>query len=242
MNEITLNSIDFNFEQLKEDVTTTVQQYVDFKVTSGTVSDAKKARAELNKLSKMLSDKRIEIKNAYMQPITEFENKVKLVDGIIKEQVDRLDRGVKEYEDLENSAKKLEIELFYQTLSSPVDLDKLWQPTWLNATVSETKWKTELVESVIRIKEQLAMIPLFNVENPTLLTNLYLETLDMTKAHEQYAKLTVDVSEQRIVVEEVKTEEPLVSAQIEILGTQSQIESVFRFMREHHIEFIEGLV
>lgn len=248
MNEITLTSIDFNFDELKEKVSTAVQQYVDFKVTSGTVSDAKKIRADLNKLSKVLSDKRIELKNAYMIPVNEFEAKVKLIDAIIKEQVDRLDRGVKEYEDLEKSAKKLEIEMFYSTLNSPVDLIKIWSPTWLNASVSEKQWKAELTEKVQDIKEKLALIPMLNIEDQRLLTNLYLETLDLTKAQEQYSKLVVDVSEQNIIIDGVEYKEiafdtePMVSTQIEIFGTQKQVESVFQFMRDHKITFMEGIV
>lgn len=242
MNEITLNSINFNFEQLKVDVETAVQQYVDFKVTSGTVSDAKKIRAELNKLSKTLSDKRIELKNAYMTPVVEFENKVKLIDAIIKDQVDRLDRGVKEYEDLEKSARKLEIEIFYDTLQPPVDLIKIWNTSWLNATTTEKQWKTDLSEKVQDIKEKLALIYMLNIDDKRLLTNLYLETLDLTKAQEQYSKLVVDVSEQNIIIEEVKQDEPMISTQIELFATQKQIDLVFRFMREHQITFMEGIV
>ena len=242
MNDITLTSIDFDFEKLKADVETAVQQYVDFKVTSGTVSDAKKIRAELNKLSKTLSDKRIELKNAYLQPITEFENKVKLIDAIIKDQVDRLDRGVKEYEDLEKSAKKLEIDMFYDTLNSPVELIKIWSTSWLNASVSEKQWKTELSEKVQDIKEKLSLIPMLNIDDTRLLTNLYLESLDLTKAQEQYSKLVVDVSEQNIIIEEPKQDEPMISTQIELFATQKQIDMVFRFMREHQITFMEGIV
>ena len=153
-----------------------------------------------------------------------------------------MDRQVKAYEDAEKDVKKLEIEIFFQDLKSPVDLIRIWSPSWVNATTSEKQWKTELVERISNIKEKLAIIQMLNVDNPTLLTNLYLETLDFTKAQEAYNRLSVDVSEQRIEVEQVKENKPLISMQIEILATQKQVELVFKFMRDHNIQFMEGIV
>jgi len=242
MNEITLNSIDFNFEKLKADVETAVQQYVDFKVTSGTVSDAKKALADIRKMRTSFSDSRIATKAPLVKAAKDFDDRCKLIDAVFEEQINRLDRGVKEYEDLEKSAKTLEIEMFFDTLSSPVELIKIWSTSWLNSSVSEKQWKTELTEKVQDIKEKLSLIPMLNIDDTRLLTNLYLESLDLTKAQEQYSKLVVDVSEQNIIIEEVKQDEPMISTQIELFATQKQIDMVFRFMREHKITFMEGIV
>ena len=77
-------TIDFNFEDLKGALTAELELYKNLVFTEDTKADAKKTVAELRKLKKQISDKRIEVKKLYMQPYTDFEAKVKELDKLIR--------------------------------------------------------------------------------------------------------------------------------------------------------------
>ena len=56
--------IDFNFEELKEEITTKSALYKNMVYTDETIKDAKSDRALLNKFKTALEDKRKEVKSS----------------------------------------------------------------------------------------------------------------------------------------------------------------------------------
>lgn len=58
----TTNAINFNFEELKNEITTKSELYKNMVYTDDTIKTAKEDRASLNKFIKALEDKRKEVK------------------------------------------------------------------------------------------------------------------------------------------------------------------------------------
>ena len=59
-------AIEFNFEQLKQELTDKAEQYKGLVYTDDQVQDAKKDVAALRKFTKALSDERIKVKNCLL--------------------------------------------------------------------------------------------------------------------------------------------------------------------------------
>ena len=72
-----LQKIDWNFEELKSEITNKANDYMSLVYTPDQMKEAKKDRAALRKFIAALEDKRKEIKKQVMIPYTDFEEKEK---------------------------------------------------------------------------------------------------------------------------------------------------------------------
>jgi hypothetical protein len=223
-------TMDADFVTLNAKVQTAMQPFQTLKVTSGTIGDAKLTRAELNKLADAIDTQRKSIEKIYNQPIDLYKGKVKELLSHITLAVKHIDDQVKTFENEEKDAKKIEIQTFFATLNSPVDLLKVWNASWLNATTSTKAWQTELTQKVEKIKTDLVLLS--SQTTDPLLTNLYLELLDPLQAIQRYKALKSPV--------EVKKEPaPLLTFKIELFATEQELKEVLRFCDERHITWSE---
>lgn len=104
--------IDFpKYEELKKRVTKLTDGLKDYVVTADSYEQDKKTRAELNRVQKALSKKRIEIFNKAVGPANEFKQQVSGLEKQIKCASDRISEGIKHYTDKEKDAKFQEIKL-----------------------------------------------------------------------------------------------------------------------------------
>ena len=103
-----LGVIDFNYEEMKQELSEKMEQYNDIVVTADTKTVAKKDVAELRKLKKELNDRRIKVKKEYDKPYDEFKSKVDELTGLIDEPIELIDKQVKEFEEKEKEEKKKE--------------------------------------------------------------------------------------------------------------------------------------
>lgn len=153
VNEVTIpEKISFNYEELKAELTEKVAFYETLVYTDDQVKDAKADRATLNKLKKTLNDERIRREKEYMQPFNEFKAQVNEIIGIIDKPIAVIDKQVKEFEDQKKANKQKDIEELFTSIGfqSFVTLDKIWDPKWLNASVSmksiEEQMKAKMYE------------------------------------------------------------------------------------------------
>ena len=79
--------IEFNFDELKEEITAKAAIYRNMVFTDDTIKDAKAAKADLNKLVTAIEDARKREKKRCLQPYEEFEKQMKELVAIIKEPV-----------------------------------------------------------------------------------------------------------------------------------------------------------
>ena len=72
-----MEAIKFNYEELKEGLINGLAKYDNIVYTEDTIKQAKEDRAKLNNLAKSLNSGKVNIKNEFMVPYTEFEGKIK---------------------------------------------------------------------------------------------------------------------------------------------------------------------
>ena len=138
--------IQFNFEELKRELTEKVQKYETIVYSDEQIKEAKADKANLNKLKKALNDERIRREKEYMIPFNEFKNKVNEIISIIDKPVQLIDQRVKDFEENKKQEKRLEIGQIWETKERPdwLTLPKIFDERWLNASVSMKHIEEEL--------------------------------------------------------------------------------------------------
>lgn len=177
--------IDFNFEELKQEITNRVAMYANMVYTEDQVKQAKADRANLNKFVKALSDERIKVKKQCLKPYEEFEAKVNELSKIVQEPISLIDKQVKEYEEQKKQEKKAKIEEYWENaelaIPFPMTLHLIFDEKWLNASVSMKSIQEEIKSRLEQIEKDLATLsnlPEFGFEA----TEVYKTTLDINKA------------------------------------------------------------
>lgn len=184
VNEVAIpEKISFNYEELKAELTEKVAFYETLVYTDDQVKDAKADRATLNKLKKTLNDERIRREKEYMQPFNEFKAQVNEIIGIIDKPIAVIDKQVKEFEDQKKVNKQNAIEELFATIGFQnfVTLEKIWDPKWLNASVSMKSIEEQMRSRMYQIGDDvltLHNLPEFGFEA----TEVYKQTLDINKA------------------------------------------------------------
>lgn len=104
--------IDFpKYEELKKRVDRLTNGLKDYVVTEDSYEHDKKTRAELNRIQKTLSKKRINIFNEAIEPANKFKQEISQLEKQIKIVSDKIGEGIKHYTDKEKEAKFQEIKL-----------------------------------------------------------------------------------------------------------------------------------
>lgn len=185
-------AISFNFEELKNELQVKTEQYTKLVYTDDNIKTAKEDRADLNRLKKALNDERLRLQREYMKPFEGFKKQVDEIIGIIDRPVLAIDRQIKEYEAIKQDEKKHKIEELFGSLLFPefVKLDeKIFNPKWLNASVSLKQIEDSLQETkaeIIRNCQTLATLPSYSHEAVIY----YQRTLDVTGALAKVRELT----------------------------------------------------
>lgn len=169
MQPYTMPDIRFNAEEIKQYAMEVTRQYTGLAYTEDQIQDAKKDRAKLNKLVQALDAKRKDVKKQYMEPYNAFEAEIKEIIGIVQEPMSLIDRQLADYEENRKAQKKETIEKIFDAAGFPewVDLEQIWDPRWLNATVSIKAVETEIYNRKDRILADVEVInnlPSYNFE------------------------------------------------------------------------------
>lgn len=144
--------ISLNFEELKESLARELEAYQNMVFTEETKKDAKASVAELRKLKKAVSDKRIEVKKAFMVPYDEFEKKVKELDALIDEPIRFISGQIDAFEEKRLEEKRALIQQIYdeniRDMADILPLQKIYDSRWENATVSRKAISEAIAERV----------------------------------------------------------------------------------------------
>lgn len=208
--------IDFNFEELKEEITNKSALYKNMVYTDETIKDAKSDRALLNKFKTALEDKRKEVKKQCLEPYNQFEKQIKELVAIIDEPVKLIGEQITEFEDREKAEKHEQIiELFNKAgFQSFVTLEQIYDPKWLNKSVSLKSIEEELTNTVYRIGHDVTTINSLKEYSFEALEH-YKKTLDLASAIAEGQRLA-DIQRRKLEHEaEVKAREDLAKKQAE---------------------------
>ena len=168
--ENAIKKIDWNYEELKQEITTRANDYKNLVYTDENIKEAKSDRANLNKFIKVLDAKRKDVKKMMLEPYTEFEGQVKA------------------YEQKKRDEKLVKVQEIYDGIFGDSDLlsiltwDRVFKPTYLNATTTIKSIKAEMTELLERVTSELDIINNDDGEYQFEMKEAYLKNFSMTDA------------------------------------------------------------
>lgn len=182
-----LKHIDWNKEEFMELVASITEQYEGLTYTEDQMKAAKADRAKLNALKKAISDRRIQVKNAVMEPYTQFEAEVSDVTDLINKPIAMIDAQIKEYEDRTKEEKKAALKKHFEEIAADLEgiltFDRVFDQRYLNVSVSLTKAKADIQEKIDRVHTDLRSLEGFCEEKYlTIAKDAYIRTLNVSNA------------------------------------------------------------
>ena len=208
--QVTLpEAIEFNFAELKQEITERTEAYVGMVYTDDQIKSAKADVAMLRKFTKALSDERIRVKKEYLKPYDEFEAKVKELSGIVDKAIVNIDSQIKIFDQIKQDEKKANIEEMFKDMLFPewMTVEQIWNPKWLNASTSMASIESELLNQkndIIRNCQTLATLP--NYSHEAVL--FYQKTLDVSGALAKVTELAeIEAKKKKMLEEEAKKRE-----------------------------------
>jgi len=184
--EVMPKKIEFNYAPIKTELTEKLAYYKNLVVTEDSIKPAKSDRAWLNSLKKTLNDKKISVKKDYLVTYDEFEREIKELMSMIDEPITAIDTQLKAFEEQQRAEKQAKIEEYYSEsigeLSPLLPLTKIFNPKWLNTATSAKSIKTELTETIGKVKSDIDIIKAMHIECEQTMLDAYLCTLSMSDA------------------------------------------------------------
>lgn len=157
-----LQPVQSNLDELKAKIVEGLKKYENIVYTDETMSMAKKDRADLNRLAKVIDDERIAMKRRYLAPYQEFEDKAKELTGLINAQSAKIDEQVKEFEKREKDQKQTDIKAIYDEvigdLKELVPYEKIHDAKWLNKGTSLKAVKAAIEDIIGRTSAAFTVI------------------------------------------------------------------------------------
>ena len=190
-----IQAIEFNFDELKTELSTRLEKYNNLTYTEETVKNAKEDRAGLNKFKEAIETRRKEIKALCMKPYNDFEVKVKELTSLIDKPILAIDTQIKNFDNQRMEAKRVDITDFYNSaigdLVEILPLDKIFNTKWLNSTYKMTNIEKEIVETIGKVKGNLNVIDDLKLDPDLALQvkDKYLTTLDFGLAMAEKTRL-----------------------------------------------------
>ena len=188
-----LKPIKFNYEEIKKELEIQLQKYKNIVFEESDIQEAKKTRADLNRLKKQVNDKKIEVKNEFIKPYTDFETKIKEIISMIDEPCLEIDKQIKAFEEKQKEIKKEEIKKIYEEnikdLKEMLPLGKIWNEKWLNSTYKIRDIELEILGILNKVKTDLEVIENMKSEFEIQLKDKYLLTLDLTSVMQEKSRL-----------------------------------------------------
>lgn len=196
----------FNYDELKEGISTKMALYKNMVYTDETIREAKADKAELNKLIKILEDERKRIKKECLRPYETFESRVKELVDLIDEPVQLIDTQISTYEDKKKQEKLDKIKAYWEAQEHPewLKCNMIFDKRWLNTTFSLKKVKEAIDERLAKITEEVEAvekIPDYAFEA----METYKQTLDLSKAIAEGQRLA-DIQKRKQEAEAAKAE------------------------------------
>ena len=206
-----IQSIDWNFEELKAEITEKAADYSNLVYSDDQIMDAKKDRADLNKFRKALDDKRKDIKKQVMNPYKEFESKIKELICIVDDAVLNIDGQIKGYEDILRQEKEVRCREIYAENIGDMDriitFEKVFDPRWLNKTTTEKSIREDIISLRDKVDSDLKAINADTTPYVFEMKEEYLKDFNLTAAIEVRQKLEILERKKAIFEAEKKEKE-----------------------------------
>ncbi|MBO1298953.1 MULTISPECIES: DUF1351 domain-containing protein [Enterococcus] len=126
-----------NEDQLANLINATVKRFENLIFKEEDIADAKKARAELNRIFDLIDSKRIEVKKEFSEPLAVFEKQIKAYSDEIKLASEGIADQIKEFEAKTKEERKTIVLAFIKKQASKAEIEAneiSLQSNWLNAS------------------------------------------------------------------------------------------------------------
>lgn len=189
--ENTVKQIDWNFEELKKEITEKAEMYGSLVYTDENIKEAKADRVKLNKFIKVLEDKRKDVKKMMLEPYTQFESQVKELVSIIGEANDNIASQVKVYTEKLREEKREKVKEIYdkamsvegaEGIAEILTFDRVFKESFLNSSTTFKSIVNEIEDLRDRVRHDLEVINADTGEYQFEMKQAYLKNLDMTEA------------------------------------------------------------
>ena len=229
--------IQFNFEEIKLEISEKLKKFENLVYTDDQVKDAKSDRASLNKLKKALQDEKTRRKKEYLKPFEDFENKINEIIKLIDAPVSLIDKQVKEFEEKKKADKRIEIGSFWENTEHPkwLTLARIFDERWLNATYTMKQIQADINGWINRINseiETLQQLEDFSFEA----IETYKRSLDINQALAEGKRLS-DIQKRK--EEEARRKAELLEAQKQAEALIAE-ETKWQEMQKAGSELAEG--
>jgi len=155
-------AIDFNFDEMKSELTEKLEKYNALVVTEDSIKSAKDDRAKLNKLRTAIEDRRKEVKKLCLAPYDSFEKQCKEITALIDEPIKSIDGQISVFEQKLQDEKWNSISDYYASvvgdLAELVPLEKIVSPKWKNKTESLESINNGIGDTLDRIRTELELL------------------------------------------------------------------------------------
>ena len=101
-----IQAIEFNFDELKTELSARLEKYENLTYTEDAIKTAKEDRSNLNKFKEAIDKRRKEIKKLCLKPYEEFEKRIKELVFLVDKPVMAIDTQIKNFELQKAEAKK----------------------------------------------------------------------------------------------------------------------------------------
>lgn len=205
-----LRVIKWNKEELEATVRHKIAAYQNVVYTEDNIKQAKADRAELNKLTKAIEERRKMVKKIINEPYNVFEAELKDILALIQEPVGIIDKQVKIFEDQQKEEKKKSIQSTYDEiigdLASVFPFEKVFDNRYLNQTYKLTTAQMDIKIKVEKIRTDLKTIDSLESKYKLNAKDVYIKTLDLSKALAENKRLS-DLEEKLEAEKRRKAEE-----------------------------------
>lgn len=238
--ENTVKQIDWNFEELKKEITEKAEMYGSLVYTDENIKEAKADRAKLNKFIKVLEDKRKDVKKMMLEPYTQFESQVKELVSIIGEANDNIASQVKAYTEKLREEKCEKVKEIYdkamsvegaEGIAEILTFDRVFKESFLNSSTTFKSIVNEIEDLRDRVRHDLEVINADTGEYQFEMKQAYLKNLDMTEAisvkqqfEENARKKAEYEAKRKAEMEERKAREEAEAQKVVLAGKQVVVE------------------
>lgn len=227
MNEIALRiqqnpgTIEVNFDEIKKQLAERLKEYDGAVFTEDTKDIAKKEVANLRKLKKDVDSTRKEVKKKWLEPYEKFEGNMKELLKMVDEPIELIDSQLKAFENQRRQEKQQQISDVFaevmqtvpEELQKYVQLARIYDPRWENATFAMKSVREAMEESCNRIIRDIHTLLAMKSDKEVDALKLYQESMDLGAAidlittYEQQKKEVLRREEEKKQEEERKQRE-----------------------------------
>lgn len=132
-------------QAFEQNINAVVKKYKNYQVTAQTIASDKRTLADLRKLVKQISDKRLEIKRELTEPVTNFENYVKRATEPLNEIISKIASDVKDFDGNQKSVMLDTLKSYVSSKANELFLDARIFDSKLDDFVKKVNFKSDCV-------------------------------------------------------------------------------------------------